>query len=41
MSISSYIRNHTVLSQFEFDIVYHVIIELIKDGKMDWPVDSV
>ena len=41
MTISSYIRNHAVLSHFKFDVVYHIIIELIKDGKMDWPVDSV
>lgn len=41
MTISSYIRNNNVLSLFEFDIVYHVILQLIKDGKMDWPVDSV
>ena len=41
MTISSYIRNNNVLSLFEFDMVYHVILQLIKDGKMDWPVDSV
>ena len=41
MTISSYIRNHPTLSQFEFSVVYDIIFELIQDGKMDWPVDNV
>lgn len=41
MTISSYIRNHKVLSEFEFSVVYEVIFALIQDGRMDWPVDSV
>lgn len=41
MTISSYIRNHSVLSRFDFSVVYEVIFALIQDGKMDWPVDNV
>ena len=41
MTISSYIRNHSILSQFEFNVVYHIIIELIKEGKMDWPIENI
>lgn len=41
MSISSYIRNHQKLSLLDFATVYEVIIALIQDEKMDWPVESI
>ncbi len=41
MTISSYIRNHEQLSRLDFSLVYEIIIALIKDGKMDWPIENI
>ena len=32
MNLSKYIKNHKVLSQYNFIIVYSIMIELLKDG---------
>lgn len=36
MSLSKYIKTHKELSKLDFLTVYSVIIELLKDGKMEW-----
>ena len=41
MSLSNYIKNHSVLKQYDFIVVYGIIIELIKDGKMEWDIKDV
>jgi hypothetical protein len=41
MTISRYIRTHKELSKYDFMTVYSVIIELIKDKKMEWQGDDV
>lgn len=41
MNISQYIKQHEKLSKMDFITVYDVIIELIKDGKMEWVMENV
>lgn len=41
MTISRYIRTHKELSKYDFMTVYSVIIELIKDKKMEWKGEDV
>ena len=41
MSLSKYIRTHKELSKLDFLTVYSVIIELLKDGKMEWNNEDV
>lgn len=41
MSLSKYIRTHKELSKLDFLTVYFVIVELIKDGKMEWNSEDV
>jgi hypothetical protein len=41
MSLSNYIKNHNVLKQYDFIVVYGIIIELLKDGKMEWDIKDV
>lgn len=36
MTLSQYIKDHKELSKYDFAVVYFIIIELIKDGKMEW-----
>lgn len=36
MTISKYIHSNKELSDLDFSTVYTTIIELIKDGKMEW-----
>lgn len=39
MSLSEYIKTHEKLSKYDFITVYDIIIELLKDGKMEWIED--
>lgn len=39
MSLSEYIRTHEKLGKYDFITVYDIIIELLKDGKMEWIYD--
>ena len=41
MTISRYIRTHKELSKYDFMTVYSVVIELIKDKKMEWQGEDV
>jgi hypothetical protein len=41
LSLSNYIKNHKELSKYDFATVYFIIIELLKDGKMEWKPDNV
>lgn len=41
MSLSKYIKTHKELSKLDFLTVYSVIIELLKDGKMEWNNENV
>jgi hypothetical protein len=41
MSLSKYIRTHKELSKLDFLTVYLVIVELLKDGKMEWNNNDV
>ena len=41
MSLSKYIRTHKELSKLDFLTVYFVIVELLKDGKMEWDSEDV
>ena len=41
MSLSKYIKTHKELSKLDFLTVYSVIIELLKDGKMEWDTNDV
>lgn len=41
MSLSKYIRTHKELSKLDFLTVYFVIVELLKDGKMEWNSEDV
>ena len=41
MTILSYIKNHEKLSLLDFSTVYQVIIALLQDGKMDWPIENI
>lgn len=41
MSLSKYIRTHKELSKLDFLTVYLVIVELLKDGKMEWNNEDV
>ena len=41
MTISRYIRTHKELSKYDFMTVYSVIIELMKDKKMEWQGEDV
>lgn len=41
MNISNYIKQHEVLKELEFITVYTTIIELLKDGKMEWKNKNV
>lgn len=41
MSLSQYIKNHKELSKYDFATVYFIIIELLKDGKMEWNTKDV
>ena len=41
MSLSNYIKTHKELSKYDFATVYFIIIELLKDGKMEWKSDNV
>ena len=41
MSLSNYIKNHKELSKYDFATVYSILIELLKDGKMEWGTSDV
>ena len=41
MSLSKYIRTHKELKKYDFATVYFIIIELLKDGKMEWNSEDV
>ena len=41
MSLSKYIRTHKELSKLDFLTVYLAIVELLKDGKMEWNNNDV
>ena len=41
MSLSKYIRTHKELKKYDFEMVYFIIIELLKDGKMEWNSKNV
>lgn len=41
MSLSKYIKTHKELSKYDFATVYFIIIELLKDGKMEWNTKDV
>jgi hypothetical protein len=41
MSLSQYIKTHKVLKEYDFATVYFIIIELLKDGKMEWDTSDV
>ena len=41
MSLSQYIKTHKVLKEYDFATVYFIIIELLKDGKMEWDTNDV
>lgn len=41
MSLSKYIKTHKELSKLDFLTVYLVIVELLKDGKMEWNSEDV
>ena len=41
MSLSKYIRTHKELKKLDFLTVYLVIVELLKDGKMEWNNNDV
>lgn len=39
MTLSNYIKTHKELKKYDFAVVYFIIIELMKDGKMEWKDD--
>ena len=41
ISLSQYIKTHKVLKEYDFATVYFIIIELLKDGKMEWDTNDV
>ena len=41
VTVSQYIKTHDELKRFDFITVYSVIMELLKDGKMEWNPDNV